>query len=199
MTLDVSETRRSSDSSSFSLSLHSPCFIHHPRVVPREITEDNLSQHSGIELRVHRTENTEDLPPPYPGNVMLLAPRNTRSMEQICHPRSPSPGQSTRTRHIETAFEFAHGSSNARRTRASPSQLHTVGPSRNQVVNAWSETRRKSSHDERNELCRTHRYHSNVDISTSRTVVSHSERGPMEVVSTTPMIPPESLQDMDTL
>ena len=202
MTLDASETRRSSDSSSFSLTLHSPCFIHHPRMVPRETTEDNLSQHSSIEVRVHRTEDTEDLPPPYPGNVMFVAPRNTRSMEHICHPRSPSPGQSTRTRHIETASDsIALGSLNARSTRASPSQLQIVGPSRNQVVNAWSdnETRRKSSHDERNEVCRTHRHHSNVDISTSRTVVSHSERGPMEVVSTSPMIAPETLQDIDTL
>ena len=181
-------------------------------MVPVETSADNLSQHSGIELRGYRTENTEEPPPPYPGNVMLVAPRDTHSMEYICYPHSWSPGQSTRTRQIETAGEIVQGSPNGRRSRASSGQSHiSVGPGRIQVVNAWSdnETGRGTSHNERNEVRRTNRHQSNVDImnsvpnqrdvNTSRTVVSLSERGPREVISITPMTPPENLQHLDSL
>lgn len=207
-TLDGSETRRSSVSSTFSLSLHSPRFIHHPRVVPRETSEDTdtLSHHSDIHQRRNQSEDNEEPPPPYPGNVVLITSRNPRSTVYICRVHSRPAEQCTRApENNRPVSETAHRSSNRGGLRTSSSQGHSVQPSANNVVNAWTdnETERGTFYDESNQDCRIHGCQSNAgmrnsdasqrDTNVSRTSVSHSTR------STSCTLSLENPQQVETL
>lgn len=211
MTLDVSDTRRSSDFSTFSLSLQSPRFVHQPRQPPREAFEDNLSVYSDTQLAGNQVEDTEEPPPPYPGNIVMISPRNARSMDYICNRDSSTARQCSRNHEneLEVHSENAHCPDGSSGRASRSSQRHIACPSRNHVVNAWSDTERRTSRNQlRTEACRTHGCHSNAntrnlavnmgDKIVSRTFVSHSSRGPQEAASTTRTSRPEILQDLES-
>ena len=211
MTLGVSDRRRSSDFSTFSLSLQSPRLIHQPRQPQMEASEDNLSLYSGTQLAGNQAEDTEEPPPPYPGNIVMISPRNARSIDYICNRFSSTAGQRTRNleNELEVRNENAHCSDGSRGRASRSSQRHIACPSRNHVVSAWSDTESRTSRNQRNEPCKTHGCHSNAntrnlavnirDTITSRTFVSHSARGPEEAASTTRTSSSENLQDLGTL
>lgn len=68
MSPSASESRRSSRSSIFSLSLHSPRLALHYLEVPRGTSEEDLSVHPS--LQTSHEEDNEEPPPPYPGNFI---------------------------------------------------------------------------------------------------------------------------------
>ena len=55
----------------------------HPfHIVPMGSSEDNLSQNSDTrEMDYRQEENEGPPPPPYPGNIILIAPRHTHSID----------------------------------------------------------------------------------------------------------------------
>lgn len=167
-TPDVSETRRSSGSSTFSLSFHSPHLTHHFLVAPRGTSEENLPQHSDI--RCSHEEDNDEPPPPYPGNITSTPEvQSANPANYICHSNTRPSRQSTRR------------TPNRRDSGERESRIH--------VVNAWtnSEALHQLPHGEAcNELCRTNRCQSNPERRSSdvnhresnifRTVVSHSSQ-----------------------
>jgi len=194
LTLDISETRRSSGSSAFSLSVHSPRLIHHLRVVPRGLSEDNLSQHTDIQLWGSQEEDNEEPPPPYPGNSTSCDAGTT---DYIVSPRPTRPDT------------IAHGENRPRPSGERGSAIrsnqehHEMGPNRAHVVNAWidsEEVHRISRGETNSEPCRpnicqpTNPEDRNLGVNAGdpnclRTFVSHSLQDSRGVVSTTHTVP----------
>ena len=190
VTLDISETRRSSGSSAFSLSVHSPGLIHHLPMVPRGPSEDNLSRHSDIQLRGSQEEDNEEPPPPYPGN-------STSRDASITD--SPRPTRQD-TRAHDTTGANGRRSSDERGSAIRLNQEHRImGLNRVHVVNAWidSEAVHRISRDETNRpnICQsTNTEDSNLDVNERdpnflRTFVSRSLRGFRGGVSITHTLP----------
>ena len=196
LTLDISETRRSSGSSAFSLSFHSPRLIHHLPVAPRGPSEDNLSRHSDIQLRGFQEEDNEEPPPPYPGNS---------SSQDTSITDSPTPTrQDTRTHDYDTTGENGPRSADRRGSAiVSNEEHHAMGSNRVHLVNAWidsEEVHRISRGETSNEPCRSNSCQStniegrslNVNVRDAnflRTFVSHSLKGVRGEVSTTHTLP----------
>ena len=198
----MSETRRSSGSSAFSLSIHSPRLVHHLRVVPRGSSEDNLSQQTDIQLRGSQEDDNEEPPPPYPGNSTS---RDAGAADYIwlAGPRLTRPD--TRIHNDDTTCENGPRSSGERGSAMrSNREHHEMGPNRAHVMNAWidSEAEHQISRGETNsELCRPNICQSpnaedrNLDVHARdprflRTFVSHSLQGARgDVVSTTDTLP----------
>lgn len=201
LTLDISESRRSSGSSAFSLSVHSPRLIHHLRVVPTGLSDDNLSQHREIQLRGSQEEDNEEPPPPYPGK---RTSRDASSTDYIWLASQRSTRPDTRTHDYDTTGETGSRSSGERGSAIRSNQEHhDMRPNRAHVVNAWidSEAVNRISRGKTNsELCRPNIYQlrnpedRNLDVngrdrSFLRTFVSHSLQGTSGVVSTTHSLP----------
>ncbi|XP_078360252.1 uncharacterized protein LOC144644605 [Oculina patagonica] len=213
VTLDVSETRRSSGSSTFSLSLHSPRLVHHFRVVPRGTSEDNLSQYSDMQLRGSNEEDNEEPPPPYPGNVELTTSRNARSTDYMWHSNLRPTRQNNRAREDDSAGENGPLPPDGRGSGEQSSQgHHVVVPCGTRVVNAWidNEHEHPISRDETShEPCRTNSCQSDSerrnldvnqrDLNLSRTFVTHSSRGPGGTVSITRTFPSENAELTETV
>lgn len=210
VTLDVSETRRSSGSSAFSLSLHSPRLIHHFRVVPRGSSGDNLSQHSDIQLRGSQGEDNDGPPPPYPGNSTL---RDASLTDYIWLASSRPTRQDTRT-HDDTISGNGPRSSDERGSSIRSNQEHhVVGPSGTHVVNAWIDSEavhRMSRGEISSEPCRpntcqaTNPEDRNLDVNERdpnflRTFVSHSSQGARGAVSTTHTLPFVNAEHTETV
>ena len=135
LTLDTSESRRSSGSSAFSLSVHSPHLIHHLRVVPTGLSEDNLSQHREMQLRGSQEEDNEEPPPPYPGKRTL---RDASGRDYIWLASQRPTRPDTRTHDYDTTGESEPRSSVERGSEIRSNQEHhDMGPNRAHVVNAW--------------------------------------------------------------
>ena len=201
LTLDISESRRSSGSSAFSLSVHSPRLIHHLRLVPTGLSDDNLSQHREIQLRGSQEEDNEEPPPPYPGK---RTSRDASSTDCIWLASQRSTRADTRTHDYDTTgeseprFPVERGSA-----IRSNQEHHDMGPNRAHVVNAWTDSEavhRISRGETSSEPCRTRICQStnpedrNLDVNARdrnflRTFVSHSLQGTRSVVSTTHSLP----------
>lgn len=147
MSPGVSETRRSSGSSTFSLSLHSPRLTRHYLEAPRETPEENLSEHPSLQM-FHQEDN-EEPPPPYPGNIISTETGQDASLTvNVCQGNSrtfsESNGQGERNqRTVENEL-------NSWNSEARESTSH--------VVNAWTSCEalhQSPNGDTRNELCRT--------------------------------------------
>lgn len=136
LTLDVSETRRSSASSLCSLSVNSV----HVNSHRRESSENNRAQHSNIQPRRSSVGETEDPPPPYPGIITLVTPRNALRVESICcvHAQFPVEGSG----HEIPGRVNAQNLSTSERTteRSSSPERHGNTPVRTFVVDAWAES-----------------------------------------------------------
>jgi len=196
LTLDISETRRSSGSSAFSLSFPSPRLIHHLPVAPRGPSEENLSRHSDIQLRGFQEEDNEEPPPPYPGNS---SSRDTSITD------SPTPThQDTRTHDYDTTGENGPRPADRRGSAiVSNEEHHVMGPNRVHLVNAWIDSEavhRIFRGETSNEPCRSNSCQStntegrnlNVNVRDAnflRTSVSHSLKGVRGAVSTTHTLP----------
>ena len=56
--------------------------MHPSHIVPMGASEGNLSQNSDArEMDYRQEENEGPPPPPYPGNIILIAPRHTHSVD----------------------------------------------------------------------------------------------------------------------
>ena len=201
LTLDISETRRSSGSSAFSLSVHSPRLIHHLRVVPSGPSEDNLSQHSEIQLRGSQEEDNEEPPPPYPGK---RTSQDASITDYIWLARQRPTRPDNRTHDYDTTGENGPRSSIERGSAIRLNQgHHDMGPNRTHVVNAWidNEALHRVSRGETNSepyrpsICQSANPEDrNLDVNSRdqnflRTFVSHSLQGTRGVVSTTHSLP----------
>ena len=178
------------------MSIHSPRFIEHSRVVPRGASEDNLSQHPE---RGYRAEENEEPPPPYPGNVVLIVSRNTRSMDYICHAHLRSADENSRISDAEASRGNTPSASNERTLGGNTGESHG-----SHVINAWTDDEaERQAHAESNEASRTRSCQSNRqernsandqrNTNVSRTLVSHSLQGAREVVSTSHTLPSENV------
>lgn len=147
MSPGVSETRRSSGSSTFSLSLHSPRLTHHYLEAPRETPEENLSEHPSLQM-FHQEDN-EEPPPPYPGNIISTETGQDASLTvNVCQGNSTTFSESTGQG--ERNQRTVENELNSWNSEARESTSH--------VVNAWTSCEalhQSLNGDIRNELCRT--------------------------------------------
>ena len=170
-------------------------------MVPTGPSEDNLSQHSEIQLRGSEEEDNEEPPPPYPGK------RTSRdaSITDYIRLASQRPARpDTRTHDYDTTGENGSRSSVERGAAIRSNQeYHDMGPNRAYVVNAWidNEAVHRISRGETNtesyrpSICQsTNPENRNLDVNARdqnflRTFVSHSLQGTRGVVSTTHSLP----------
>ena len=180
---------------------------------PRGTSEDNMSQHSDIQLRgSHEEDNEEEPPPPYPGNVALPSSHNTRSTDHIWHTSLRPARQSTRALENEATGENGPSSSDGRASGARSNQgHHVVGPSGVHVVNAWINNEavhrigETSNEMYRTDSCQSNPEGRNLDVNQrdpnfSRTSVSHSSlQGARGAVSTSHTLPSEHTELTETV
>lgn len=168
-------------------------------MVPRGAHEDDLSQHSDMQLRGSNVEDSEEPPPPYPGNAELTTSRNVPSTEHMWHSSLRPARQSTRAPANDSTGENGPLSTEERGLGAPSSEgHHVVGPCGNHVVNAWidsEEVDHISGRETSNEPCRTTCWQSNVERRNSDInqrdpnlcgmFVTHCSQGRTGAVSTT--------------
>ena len=175
--------------------------MHHLRVVPRGLSEDNLSQHSDIQLRGSQEEDNEEPPPPYPGKSTS---RDASITDHVWLASLRPSRPDTRTHDYDTTGENGPRTSGERGLSVRSNQEHhDMGPNRAHVVNAWID--REAVHricrgETNSESCRpnisqsTNPEYRNLDVNARepnflRTFVSHSLPGARGVVSTTHTLP----------
>lgn len=177
-------------------------------MAPRGTSEDNLSQHSDMQLRGSNEEDNEEPPPPYPGNVESATSHNARSTDHMWHSRLRPARPSTRAHENDSTGENRSLPSQGRGSVARSCQgHHVVGPCGSHVVNAWIDSEAEHSSqisrgETSNEPCRTNCCQSNPerrnlgtnqrDPNPSRTFVTHSSQGTGGAVSTTRTLPSEN-------
>ncbi|XP_068744480.1 uncharacterized protein [Montipora capricornis] len=187
ITLHISDTRRSSASSTFNLSQNSLHFNHHRQEALGDSSENSVSQHSHFQPRESSEGETEEPPPPYPGIVTLLSPPNAFSVEHICGTNARALEEVSMN---ETSHTVNADSTENERTNDSPSnQRHVIAPGRT-LVYAWTdiETELRVPQVEINEASRTHSCQSSCDmrnsienqteIDASRTALHSGEQTP---------------------
>ena len=102
-------------------------------MVPRGLSEDNLSQHTDIQLRGSQEEDNDEPPPPYPGNGTSCDAGTT---DNIASPRTTRPD--TITHDYDTTGENRPRPSGERGSAIRSNQEHhEMGPNRAHAVNAW--------------------------------------------------------------
>lgn len=118
---------------------------------------------------------TEDPPPPYPGIITLVTPRNALTVESICCVHAQSPVE--RSRNAIPGRVNAQNLSISERTtdRSSSPERHENTPVRNFVVDAWTES---------NGTSRTPNCQSGCDMRNS--VVNPSEDNAIDMVTLQP-------------
>lgn len=166
-------------------------------MVPTGLSDDNLSQHTEIQLRGSQEEDNEEPPPPYPGK---RTSRDASSTDYIWLASQRSTRADTRTHDYDTTGESEPRSSVERGSAIRSNQEHhDMGPNRAHVVNAWTDSEavhRISRGETSSEPCRPNIYQlrnledrnlnvNGIDRSFLRTFVSHSLQGTSGVVSTT--------------
>ena len=141
----------------------------------RESSENNMAQHSNIQPRRSSVGETEDPPPPYPGIITLVTPRNVLTVENICCVHAQSPVEGSRNE-IPSRVNAQNLTTNERTTeRSSSPERHENTPVRTVVVDAWAES---------NGTNRTPNFQSNCDMRNS--VVNPSEDNAIGMVTLQP-------------
>ena len=99
-----------------------------------------MAQHSNIQPRRSSVREAEDPPPPYPGIITLVTPRNALRVESICcvHAQFPVEGSG----HEIPGRVNAQNLTTSERTteRSSSPERHENTPVRTFVVDAWAES-----------------------------------------------------------
>ena len=123
-----------------------------------------MAQHSNIQHRSSSVGETEDPPPPYPGIITLVTPRNVPTVENSCCVHAQSPVEGSRNE-MPGRVNTQNLTTSERTTESSSSPEGQVNASvRTFVVDAWTET---------NGTRRTNNFQSNCDMRNS--VVNASE------------------------
>ena len=84
------------------MALPSSRFMYPSHIVPSGASEDNLSQNSDVrEMGYRQEENEWPPPPPYPGKIILIAPRHTHAVDSAVGVHSVN--ENSRNQESETA------------------------------------------------------------------------------------------------